>query len=389
NNVPLQSFALSPIFDNPLDHPITFTIPNDMPSAFVTFTLTLTVDSLINPVGTGEYVFTYQFDTVVGRPQILLVDDDGGKTYETRFSKTLNALGRPHDVWDKSAGSPTATDLLRYRDVIWFNGGQATHGTFTADDIAAMKGYLDGGGNLLLEGIGAPQQLANLDSAFVANYLHATVNPPVGSSVFRGYDVHELSRNTVYEMSSCDCNGQENVLTAENGGLEVFYLSGFVSFKDDTLGSCGVLYDGAYKTLFLSFSWEFLNNKKDTLIARTLKFFDQGTATGINDEPNDGVLPSGFALRQNYPNPFNPTTTIEYSIGADDNSSRAARTTLSVFNLLGRKVATLVDKVQSPGTYTVVWDGQDSSGKPVATGVYFYRLTHGTKSETRKMLLLK
>ena len=57
--------------------------------------------------------------------------------------------------------------------------------------------------------------------------------------------------------------------------------------------------------------------------------------------------------------------------------------------MLGQKVTTLVDRVQLPGQYSIVWDGANSHGRPVATGVYFYRLTRGEDSESRKMILLK
>jgi len=89
--------------------------------------------------------------------------------------------------------------------------------------------------------------------------------------------------------------------------------------------------------------------------------------------------PTEFALGRNYPNPFNPSSNITYSIPAE------SRVTLSVFNTLGEKLATLVNGLQSAGTRTVVFDAAGLPG-----GVYFYRLTVGNStSETRKMVVLK
>ncbi|RME18843.1 MAG: T9SS C-terminal target domain-containing protein, partial [Candidatus Zixiibacteriota bacterium] len=104
----------------------------------------------------------------------------------------------------------------------------------------------------------------------------------------------------------------------------------------------------------------------------------------ITDVDNDNSpLPNTFALGQNYPNPFNPTTTIEYSI------PRRSRVVIDIFNVLGQSVRRLVDEKAEAGTHSVVWDGRTNGGRPVASGVYLYRITAGEFVRTRKMLLLK
>ncbi|UCG52118.1 MAG: T9SS type A sorting domain-containing protein, partial [Candidatus Latescibacterota bacterium] len=90
-----------------------------------------------------------------------------------------------------------------------------------------------------------------------------------------------------------------------------------------------------------------------------------------------------LALFQNTPNPFNPTTSISFAL---PNRSRA---TLVVYDVEGRHVKTLVDDVIDGGVRETVWDGTDARGHRVSSGVYFYRLTVGNKSLTKKMLLLK
>ncbi|MBD3257750.1 T9SS type A sorting domain-containing protein [candidate division GN15 bacterium] len=121
-------------------------------------------------------------------------------------------------------------------------------------------------------------------------------------------------------------------------------------------------------------------------MTRILTFCMQGTTTDVGDETDPlTMLPGTFALDQNYPNPFNPSTVISYSIAP----GQLDRTTLSVFNVLGRKVATLVDEVQGPGQYEVTWDGSTDGGERVASGIYFYRLTRGEAAETKKMMLVK
>jgi hypothetical protein len=90
-----------------------------------------------------------------------------------------------------------------------------------------------------------------------------------------------------------------------------------------------------------------------------------------------------FELAQNYPNPFNPSTTISFSV------ARSSDVTLSIFDVRGGLVKTLLRGRREAGVHRVPWDGTDSRGSRVASGVYFYRLTAGSFRETRKMVLLR
>jgi hypothetical protein len=94
-------------------------------------------------------------------------------------------------------------------------------------------------------------------------------------------------------------------------------------------------------------------------------------------------LPTTFDLLPNYPNPFNPTTTIQYS-----NPARG-KIVLEIFNVLGQKVASLVNDEQEAGSHSIVWNGRTDHGSAVASGVYFYRLVAGKNVQTRAMVLLK
>ncbi|MBN2227001.1 MAG: T9SS type A sorting domain-containing protein [candidate division Zixibacteria bacterium] len=101
-----------------------------------------------------------------------------------------------------------------------------------------------------------------------------------------------------------------------------------------------------------------------------------------DDDPSN--LPMSVVLQQNYPNPFNPATTIAYDL------PRRTEVTLTVYNLLGQAVITLIDDaVQSPGHHTVVWNGLVAGGREAASGFYFYQLKAGDFRQTRRMLLLK
>jgi len=98
----------------------------------------------------------------------------------------------------------------------------------------------------------------------------------------------------------------------------------------------------------------------------------------------DGAVPPRHSLWQNTPNPFNPMTEIAYAVPAG-----GAHVTIEIFDVSGRLVTTLVDGFEEEGARTVTWDGTDSNGDAMATGVYFYRMTAGEEMSTRKMMLLK
>jgi len=119
-------------------------------------------------------------------------------------------------------------------------------------------------------------------------------------------------------------------------------------------------------------------------------FFDICSAGGVGDTEVDGILRT-FSLQQNYPNPFNSTTAISYQLSALRGQLSAV--SLKIYNILGQEVVTLVDSRQKGGTYQVVWDGRDSGGKEVASGIYFYRLeVIGDRLKavkTRRMVLIR
>ncbi len=101
--------------------------------------------------------------------------------------------------------------------------------------------------------------------------------------------------------------------------------------------------------------------------------------TGVPDE-----IPTSYDLRQNAPNPFNPKTTIRYEVPAG-----GGHVTIEIYDVAGRLVTTLVDGFEPEGEQSVVWDGKDTDGKQMATGVYFYRMNAEDIESSKKMLLLK
>ena len=95
------------------------------------------------------------------------------------------------------------------------------------------------------------------------------------------------------------------------------------------------------------------------------------------------ALPSSYDLLQNYPNPFNPETVVQFQL------PEAACVTLTICNVLGQEIRTLVNERKEGGYYKVIWDGRNEVGQHVASGIYFYSLKAGTFSNVKKMMMLK
>jgi hypothetical protein len=106
-------------------------------------------------------------------------------------------------------------------------------------------------------------------------------------------------------------------------------------------------------------------------------------ARGDGGSVESPSLPTAVNLAQNYPNPFNPTTEISYAL------PDARDVNLSIFNVLGQEIRNLAQGTQEAGYHKVTWDGKNSSGQTVPSGVYFYKLEAGNFAQSMKMIMLK
>ena len=96
------------------------------------------------------------------------------------------------------------------------------------------------------------------------------------------------------------------------------------------------------------------------------------------------TIPTQFALHQNYPNPFNPSTQISFDVPEGSELVR-----LNIYNILGKKVSTLLNNVVNPGKHKIEWNAKDNEGNPVASGIYFYELSSSSFTARKKMLLIR
>ncbi len=107
---------------------------------------------------------------------------------------------------------------------------------------------------------------------------------------------------------------------------------------------------------------------------------NQNVIAGVDSD----LIPLVTNLNQNYPNPFNPSTTIEFSIQND------SKIDLSVYNIRGQKINTIIHNKFTKGSHSIIWNGNDEIGKSVSSGLYLYKLNINGKTEAvKKCLLLK
>ncbi|MCF7842314.1 MAG: T9SS type A sorting domain-containing protein, partial [Lentisphaeria bacterium] len=165
-------------------------------------------------------------------------------------------------------------------------------------------------------------------------------------------------------------------------------LANSIAFGDTTGTSVSIPLEAIYTVLqaagesMVSGEWGiYATDGVDTTWAENAPFtltIDASTVSIDNMQ-----IPEVYALHQNYPNPFNPTTTIQYDL------PEATDVTLVVYNMLGQRVATLVNGQQSAGYYTIQWRGLTDTGTPIASGIYLYRIQAGKFSKTLKMMYMK
>jgi formylglycine-generating enzyme required for sulfatase activity len=187
--------------------------------------------------------------------------------------------------------------------------------------------------------------------------------------------------NRIYLDSAAISNRFAQCFTIKN----IDKSKGFVSFivaSTDT--SQKVSIDGEYLTLFAEGKTK---KGKDSLHVLVTMISAQSQKSSFAKEsfaldlPKQ--IPSSFQLEQNYPNPFNPSTTIEFQLPRD------ILVSLDIFNVLGQKVATLVNETKKAGYYQIQWNGTNNAGQAVATGVYYIRLQSKDFVATKKIMLIR
>jgi hypothetical protein len=297
----------------------------------------------------------------------------------------LNELLDEYNVtqWDVSdSGFPPVQEIARYSTLILIN--EDINSQPLTNFEYNLKMYLNAGGNLLFT---SWKNFSNISEDIQQNY----------------FDIHSIEMNNAADFSGAfGHNGFEgisinpdkilmpnwhNLLPYENkietlNNAEVIYTIDSDSDDPDWEEQvCGIKYYTDYKTVILGFPLYFMQTEDANDFVDTIMNDFGEELAGAADE----LQISNYELR-NYPNPFNPTTVITFNLSRKD----AANAELLIYNLKGQTIKTF-PVIQSgvEEQSSVMWNGDDESGNPVASGIYFYKLKADDTSEIRKMILMK
>ena len=197
-------------------------------------------------------------------------------------------------------------------------------------------------------------------------------------------------RTAVFKTTNGGINWVETPFGTDESLSDIYFADNMNGWAVGGNGSGGIVYyttDGGD-------NWTLQNIPSVNSLYR-LYFCDEncGWAVGhlgtiiATDNPNviepEPSSPTEFSLEQNYPNPFNPETTIRYDL------AKGSEISLTIYNIAGEKVRTLVDNFQSAGSKSVVWDGRNDRGQIVSSGVYIYQLEAGEFVDIKKMIFMK
>jgi hypothetical protein len=242
--------------------------------------------------------------------------------------------------------------------------------TITSADQSLLQTYLQGGGCLFLSGRGVVPELGG--TSFFTSILHAGYPGGTGSPLLEGTD--SLVAGLHFFVF-----GDNSVDVTEPDGLPG--SARLLSFQGTTTGAA-VKYDGDWKSCVLGFGFEDLVSgnpnfaNPQQLLGPVLNWF----GVDVNGIEGDKVqnIAAEFRLNQNYPNPFNPTTVASFELRVP------SLVRLTVWDIAGRKVGTLLEGWMQAGVHRTEFDG---SG--LAAGIYILKLQAGEYMAARKMVLLK
>jgi photosystem II stability/assembly factor-like uncharacterized protein len=305
----------------------------------------------------------------------LIRSSDGGKNWDTTFIRQLSSI----NPWDNPA---------------W----------------TTMQLYHTSGGNIYISLINFGEQHTGIedktDVLFSTDY-GITWNSFI--NITKRFELYFVNKNIFYEYFGSDARPLmppfEIQLTTDGGStfnkvysseiptalVNVISKNSFIIWNSSDYlitTDCGITWNKFHFPFELSKSIFMLDETYGIAIdlnCRNIKRTTDGCKTWGEavgtEEPESSGIPSSFTLKQNYPNPFNPSTIIKYSIPA---VAFPQHVTLIIYDLLGREITTLVNEEKLPGEYSVPFNSAR-----IPSGVYFYTLTTGNKSLTRKMVLMK
>jgi subtilisin family serine protease len=244
-----------------------------------------------------------------------------------------------------------------------------------------------------------------ISGAFLKTLInHPDVNPIIegnGNLIFsiheddNGFPGSQIGSTVAHPLELLD-PGTDNYINLLETGAEVAQSQYYhiVFILSDPANSVKIRFDSGLDDLLQNYSEMYVNGQwrkiKDAFAAPNnlpynlplkSEIIRYDIVNSLDDQP--GQVARNFELLQNFPNPFNPATTIRFML------AKQGPVTLTIFDILGREIVTLIDEVKLAGSHEIIWKGKNRHGSQVPTGIYFYRLKSDEGVISKKMLLVK
>ncbi|MBN2016674.1 MAG: T9SS type A sorting domain-containing protein [Candidatus Cloacimonetes bacterium] len=329
-----------------------------------------TVDFSITLVTDYDFEYVYDFSVFIGSGNLLLVNDDPENNYSSFYQDALTEHSRTGHEWDTSFLGEIPIALCdAYGSLIWFTG-DASEDILSPVEKMLLKDFMDSGGNVFLTGQDVCECINGTD--LFSDYFHAQLE----LEAWPFYDVSGLDADPVGDgitFSISGGNGANNQITQSAICADAQAVTCLT--YDGCPVSCGVRYDGLYKSVLMSFGFEGISTLADRaeVMNRIMEYFEVPVSNDPQNPEQDIV-----SLSPAFPNPFSSLTNISFSLPHPE------KVKIQIYNLKGQLVETLLDKQKPAGNHTMEWNAEQMS-----SGIYFIKLITEDKHIIQKVVVIK
>jgi hypothetical protein len=325
---------------------------------------------------------------------VLLVNDDPNGQFQNYYLSALDSLGVTAYVWRQQSGFAPLSLMSRFKRnaLIWYTGNAAGANVLTLAERDSIAAYLDRNGRIFLAGQNIAESLNG--TSFLADRLHVAFVQNLNDFFLHGVQSDPVGRGlgTIVNAGATGANNQTSRDVLQPDGM----AKACVVYDTTTGVVAGVRIENPAnrsRVVFLGFGFEAIAEPRAGFATRAqvmrnvLNWLEGVTAIAEAAGAAEN-LPAQFHLSASYPNPFRVSfnareAVIRYELPA---SRSVGRVILKIYDVMGREVKTLVDAPYQPGEFVTGWDGRNTAGDQVVSGVYFYQLKAGPFRQVQKLV---
>jgi len=320
-----------------------------------------------------------EYEILIGHPAVLIVDDDGGGSYEEMFGEALRNINLGYQRWDVLFQDYLSWEMLvDHSIVIWLTGN--SYPPLDNQERHAMRIAIEEGANIFLMGKWIGDMPEN--QPFVRQQFRVYhERDSVAADAAVGYPEGPVPKDL--EILFCDAEDENDTLNAtiSPSSIRTYFNSDTLmlySYQGEITGGAGsyFIHDNGSHVVYLGFNLEMANDlgtPRRSLVAHILDWMTDYRSTPLPEEP----APMSYMLDPAYPNPFNSKVLLKFSLPIHSNYR------LSVINLMGREVAVLGEGEVTAGKHMVVWNANVES-----SGLYIARLSSPGHAPIEQRLIL-